>query len=130
MAIQEVDLNGAGALELDADGSRQLGSFEFTWTEDVNGSRWHTALFDSLDEARAYACEVVAANEGNGTFGWFARRAVQVFSPDFLSDRSATEMRVISNVTVPDTGCVRVDGFEPETAQERVYAREAMACTR
>lgn len=80
-----------------SDGSVEC-NYEYTYTTD--GKTWHSVLFETLEDAREYATQIVAENEENPRFMSLARRMVLVSLSDFMdSSKSAVDLAVLSKVT-------------------------------
>ena len=60
--------------------------------------RW----FDSFSGAQRFARELVDENDGNGSFMWYAKRAVTLVCEDFLDAAYAVDATVASRVTLPE----------------------------
>lgn len=56
--------------------------YEFVWT--ANGVHWAARLFDSLDELRDFAGDLVSANEENPAFKFYGRRFEVMDTCDML----------------------------------------------
>lgn len=65
--------------------------YEFVWT--ANGAHWAARLFDSLDELRDFAGDLVSANEENPAFKFYGRRFEVMDACDML-DRGIRPERV------------------------------------
>lgn len=65
--------------------------YDFVWT--VDGEDWNGELFDSLDELRDFAGDLVSANEGNPAFKFYGRRFEVMDACDML-DRGIRPERV------------------------------------
>lgn len=65
--------------------------YDFVWT--VDGEDWNGELFDSLDELRDFAGDLVSANEGNPAFRFYGRRFEVMDACDML-DRGIRPERV------------------------------------
>ena len=59
-------------------------TYTITWTK--NGKGWHTAAFETRDEAREFVAGMIRENEGNLGFSWYAQRMATLASADFLDD--------------------------------------------
>lgn len=56
--------------------------YDFIWT--VDGEDWKGELFDSLDELRDFASDLVSANEGNPKLKFYGRRYEVMDTCDML----------------------------------------------
>lgn len=65
--------------------------YEFVWT--ANGVHWAGRFFDSLDELRDFAGDLVSANEENPAFKFYGRRFEVMDACDML-DRGIRPERV------------------------------------
>lgn len=65
--------------------------YDFVWT--VDGEDWDGRFFDSLDELRDFAGDLVSANEGNPAFKFYGRRFEVMDTCDML-DRGIRPERV------------------------------------
>lgn len=65
--------------------------YDFVWT--VDGEDWNGELFDSLDELRDFADDLVSANEENPAFKFYGRRFEVMDACDML-DRDIRPERV------------------------------------
>lgn len=81
-----------------------------SWSGDVDGNDWHTRIFERLEDARAYVRMLAAENEGNGRFGWFADRFVQVANDSFLEEEDPVMVEVIQAVRVHPANLVEPEG--------------------
>lgn len=57
-------------------------NYDFIWT--VDGEDWKGELFDSLDELRDFASDLVSANEGNPKLKFYGRRYEVMDTCDML----------------------------------------------
>lgn len=88
--------------------------WDLTWT--TNGRDWHTRLFETLDECREHARELLSANEENPDYMFFARRHCTVAMCDLLDETvPAARVRVMTGLSSwtcgggadrPDVGAV------------------------
>lgn len=73
-------------------------NYEYTYTTD--DKVWRSVLFETLEDARRYATQIIAENEENPKFASIARKMVLVSLSDFMdSSKSAVELTVLSKVT-------------------------------
>lgn len=106
---------------------------EVAWTNDFRSDGdWHTALFYSFGAARRFAREIVAENEGNEHFAFFAKRLVVISSFDFLDDsKCVVEIPVCDRVVRPDDLAAEVEvDNAPSGNTERVYEAERIPARR
>ncbi len=75
-------------------------NFEVVWT--LDGETWHTRWFDFFSAAQRFARELVDGNDGNGSFTWYAKRAVTLACEDVLDAACAVDVTVVDRVTLPD----------------------------
>lgn len=72
--------------------------WDLTWT--TNNKDWHTRLFETLDECREYARELLSANEENPDYMFFARRHCTVAMCDLLDETvPAARVRVMTGLS-------------------------------
>lgn len=87
----------ADSLSMKGSGNHEY-NYEYTYTTD--DKVWRSVLFETLEDARRYATQIIAENEENPKFASFARKMVLVSLSDFMdSSKSAVELTVISKVT-------------------------------
>lgn len=117
--------------------------YEFVWT--ANGVHWAGRFFDSLDELRDFADDLVSANEGNPAFKFYGRRFEVMDACDML-DRDIRPERVRlarfeegDEGVLAEEGCAQAKrallsliedcaiGWEPLTERTRAAADAARA---
>lgn len=117
--------------------------YEFVWT--ANGVHWAGRFFDSLDELRDFADDLVSANEGNPAFKFYGRRLEVMDACDML-DRGIRPERVRlarfeegDEAVLAEEGCAQAKrallgliedcaiGWEPLTERTRAAADAARA---
>lgn len=117
--------------------------YDFVWT--VDGEDWNGELFDSLDELRDFAGDLVSANEENPAFKFYGRRFEVMDACDML-DRGIRPERVRltrfeegDEAVLAEEGCAQAKrallgliedcaiGWEPLTERTRAAADAARA---
>lgn len=76
--------------------------YDFVWT--VDGENWKSELFDSLDELRDFAGDLVSANEGNPAFKFYGRRFEVMDTCDMLDHGIRPERVRLARFNKEDEG--------------------------
>lgn len=117
--------------------------YDFVWT--VDGEDWDGRLFDSLDELRDFAGDLVSANEGNPAFKFYGRRFEVMDTCDMLDHGIRPERVRLARFEEGNEGAIAEEeraqakrallgliedcaiGWEPLTERTRAAADAALA---
>ena len=117
--------------------------YDFVWTAD--GEDWDGRFFDSLDELRDFAGDLVSANEGNPAFKFYGRRFEAMDTCDMLDHGIHPERVRLARFDEGDEGTIAEEeraqakrallgliedcaiGWEPLTERTRAAADAALA---